>query len=63
MWPESWVFRSLGFVMIQGMDFGVDRSGFKCDTLLASCGLWEVTQLHQTLVSSFVKLSYLPSKA
>lgn len=49
--------------MIQSMDFGVDRSGFKCDTLLASYGLPEVTQLHQTSASSFVKLSHLCSKA
>lgn len=49
--------------MIQSMDFGVNRSGFKCNSLLASYGLWEVTQLHQTSASSFVKLSCLPSKA
>lgn len=42
----SGIFRSLGSVMIQGMDFGVDRFGFKSDMLLASCGLREVIQLH-----------------
>lgn len=50
--------------MILSMDFGVDRSGFKLGTLLASSGLWEVTQLHSTPASSFVKLSwYFPSRA